>query len=310
MKYVLLIFIWIFFNNPLYAKTLTVIVPSHEDGHAINARLFVPYMIKHLPEVTSIEYKVVPGAGSINAANHIYYVAPKDGYTIGVFTRTIPFIAYTGDTNIKFDPIDFTWLGSTNDGRIDPVLLFSHKPNINNLIVGTDVLSVGTPAVVVNRLGNLNFKIISGYKNNTDIRLAFQRKEIDGFFNALTGMKTTGMSILNDSGVHVLMQFGNGIIRHPEYRHVPTLFELYPDSSVRYFESQSWILRPFVAPPNIPETMKTRLREAFDNAVVDKRYIEEAGKIGIDVNPIFHKEIYLLLNYMKTITPDIVQKFK
>lgn len=310
MKYVFLIFTWILLNNPLHAKTLTIIVPSHEDGPAVNARLFVPYMIKHLPEVTSIEYKVVPGAATINAANHLFHIATKDGYTIGIFNRNIPFMAYTGDTNIKFDPIDFNWLGSTNDGRIDPVLLFSHKSTINDLIVGTDVLSVGNPAVVVNRLGNLNFKIISGYKNNTDIRLAFQRKEIDGFFNALTGMKTTGTSILNDSGVHVLMQFGNGIIRHPEYRHVPTLFELNSDSSVRYFESQSWILRPFVAPPNIPETMKNRLREAFDKAVVDKQYVEEARKIGIDVNPIFHKEIYLLLNYMKTITPDIVHKFK
>jgi hypothetical protein len=310
MKRFFLLFALMLYSNVALGKTLTVIVPSHEDGPTVNARLFVPYLIKNLPEITSVEYKVVPGAATINAANYLFNVAEKDGYTIGIFNRNVPFMAYAGDINIKFDPIEFTWLGSTNDGRVDPVLLFSHKSIVENLIIGTDAISIGNPAIVVNRLGNLNFKIISGYRNNTDIRLAFQRKEIDAFFNALTGMKTTGLSILNDTNVKVLLQFGNGNIRHSEYRNVPTLLELYPDSSVRYFESQSWILRPFVAPPNIPETMKTRLRTAFDKAVVDKQYVEEARKIGIDVNPIFHKEIYLLLNYMKSVTTEIIQKLK
>lgn len=311
MKLIVLFLLFLFTSiSSCLSKKLTVILPSYEDGTSVNARLFVPYMIQHIPEINNIEYKVVPGAATINAANYLFNVADKDGYNIGIFNRNVPFLAYVGDTNIKFDPANFTWIGSTSDGRLDPILLFSYKKEIKDLIVGTDIVSIGNPAFVVNKIGNLNFKIISGYKNNTDVRLAFQKKEIDGFFNALIGMRTSGRSILNDINVFVLLQYGNGRHRHPDYLNVPTLSELYSDSSIQYLELQSWILRPFIAPPNIPEEMKSRLRDAFVKAVKDKQYIEEAKKIGIDVNPIFYKKIYSILDYMKTITPDIVQKLK
>jgi tripartite-type tricarboxylate transporter receptor subunit TctC len=311
MKLFVLLFIFLFScSGSSIAKKLTVILPSYEDGPSVNARLFIPYMIQNLPEIVSIEYKVVPGAATINAANYLFDVATKDGYTIGIFNRNVPFMAYVGDTNIKFDPSLFTWLGSVADGRLDPILLFSHKKEIKDLIVGTDIVSIGNPAFAVNKIGNFNFKIITGYKNNTDIRVAFQRKEIDGFFNALVGMRTTGRTILNDNNVFVLLQFGNGRHRHSDYMNVPTLSELYSDSSIQYLESQSWILRPFVAPPNIPEEMKSRLRDAFDKAVKDKQYIEQAKNIGVDVNQISYREIYSILDYMKTITPDVVQKLK
>ena len=56
------------------------------------------------------------------------------------------------------------------------------------------------------------------------------------------------------------------------------------------FENQYILLRPYVAPPNIPKEKASELRRAFSEAAQDKDYIEEASKAGIDVNLIDWKE--------------------
>src|SRR5258708_39527038 len=53
----------------------------------------------------------MPGAGSLNAANFIYGIAPKDGLTIGTVTRSVATDPLLGES--KFDPRKFSWIGST-----------------------------------------------------------------------------------------------------------------------------------------------------------------------------------------------------
>ena len=47
------------------------------------------------------------------------------------------------------------------------------------------------------------------------------------------------------------------------------------------FETQYILLRPYVAPPNIPKEKAFELREAFSKAVLDPEYKEEAIKLGV-----------------------------
>jgi len=54
----------------------------------------------------------VPGAGSLNAANYIYNVAPKDGTVIGFISGAAASGPIMGASGARFDPTKLIWLGS------------------------------------------------------------------------------------------------------------------------------------------------------------------------------------------------------
>jgi hypothetical protein len=54
----------------------------------------------------------MPGAGGINAVNHIYNVAPKDGTVMGTIAAYAALGPIAGGSGARFDPTKITWLGT------------------------------------------------------------------------------------------------------------------------------------------------------------------------------------------------------
>ena len=46
------------------------------------------------------------------------------------------------------------------------------------------------------------------------------------------------------------------------------------------------LLRPFLAPPGVPEKRVKELREAFEMTMKDPEYLAETKKINLEVSPI------------------------
>lgn len=297
LKWIVIFFF--LFTIPVNANTVTIVMPAAEDSHAINARIFSKYLKKYLNK--DIKFKVMPGAASVVAANYLYNLAPRDGSEIGIFYKNAPLISAIGGPNIDFNASKFTWLGSTSDGRKDTVLLLSHKHYVTELIIGSENVVAGDPIKFIRDSLQWNIKQVTGYKSMSDIRLAFERKEIDGFINSLIGIRSTRPHLLSDENVKILFQFGNGKIRHPSYPNVQTLAEMIPEDKqkmLKIFETQYIILRPYVAPPNIPKEKASELREAFSKAVLDPEYVNEAQKLGIDVSLVDWQETQNIVEYI------------
>ena len=69
-------------------KTITVIVGyTAGGGYDLYARALSRHMGKHLPGNPNFIVQNITGAGSLNAANNLYNVAPKDGTVFGTFGR-------------------------------------------------------------------------------------------------------------------------------------------------------------------------------------------------------------------------------
>lgn len=69
-------------------KNVTVMVGyTAGGGYDIYARALARYMGKHIPGNPNLIVQNLTGAGSLNAANNIYNVAPKDGTVFGTFGR-------------------------------------------------------------------------------------------------------------------------------------------------------------------------------------------------------------------------------
>lgn len=296
MKKLILLFLLIFMV-PVKAETLNIVVHRTGIGPAINAQILSKYLMKHNPEITSVVIKVVPGAGGITAANYLYEIAPKDGLTIG----TIPWhviIPEAPETVIKYDPLKFTWLGSTIDGRKDAILLITNTDNITNIgfqradhEILTRLISSGL---------NRTLRPIVGYKDQNEVKIAFERREVDSLVNSYSGMRTMNPEWLTRRSP--LLQFGNGTNRHSDFPNVPTLMELLTDNNLKrtldIYEKQATLLRPFVAPPGLSHEISVKLRNTFARAATDAEYIAEAKKANIDVSYVTWEEAESIVKFL------------
>ena len=148
----------------------------------------------------------------------------------------------------------------------------------------------------------LDVKEVRGYTDATMQRNAFEKREIDLFFNSLGGMKLVSKPLLNDSTVRPILQFGNGTIRHPEYPDAPTVMELLTDDNAKRalqaIENQVLLARLFAAPPGIPDQETKTLRNALWNVLHDDDYIAASKKLGLDVSAVDHETIEKAVKYI------------
>ena len=293
------------------AETLTILSSLLEDSHSINARILSKHLVKYLPNMTSATFKEMPGAGGIVLANYIYNVAPKDGWTISTFSKRMPLTGIIGGKNINYDPTKMTWIGSTADGRTDAVLLLSNKQEPK--IIGFDGIASANEVMKFLNPVYPEMKAITSYKTSA-IKLAYERREIDAFVNSLIGLKTTKPEMLTDPDTKVLVQFGNGSARNKQFKDVPTLTELIKEPKLlellRATELSYIVIRGYVAPPGIPESQAAALRIAFEKAVLDPEYIEEANKANFDVSLITHTEITSIVKQMSELPKEILMELQ
>ena len=72
-------------------------------GYDTYTRILARHLGKHIPGNPAIVVQNMPGAGSLKLANYLYNVAPKDGSTIGIFSRGMAMEPLIGGANVAFD---------------------------------------------------------------------------------------------------------------------------------------------------------------------------------------------------------------
>ena len=302
------------------SQELRVIIPN-EDGYGINARILSRHFSKHHPDRPNVVVQSVPGAFGIVAANYIYNIAAKDGTVIGTFNKEVPMTGILGGTNVKFDS-KFSYIGSNIDGRKDSMIIWSNRnQNITDfrtqqLIMGVEAGGTGSPSYVIQKLLDLNLKYVAGYPMSQQTRMALDRKEIEAAIYSINGIKIGKPEwMLPNSGVYTILQMGNGKIRHPDYKNVPTLMELISSEDkieiANMFEKQFYVIRPFVAPPGIPVDKLNMLRKMFEDTLKDPEYLADAKKANIDVDLISGKDAEEYFDTIaKSISPKAVETLR
>jgi tripartite-type tricarboxylate transporter receptor subunit TctC len=98
----------------LAGKSVQIIIGAGTGGGTdIWGRVVARHIGKHLPGNPTVVPQNMPGAGSLNAANHIYNVAPKDGTVMGTISGAAALGPITGAPGARFDPTRITWLGAS-----------------------------------------------------------------------------------------------------------------------------------------------------------------------------------------------------
>jgi hypothetical protein len=230
--------------SDFYKNTrITIVVGSTSGGgYDTYARTLARHLGRNIPGNPGTIVQNRPGAGGIVATNFISNVAKQDGSYIGAVQRTVPFDQIMGFKGPQFDPVKMHWLGSvTNEAG---VIVVTKKAKVHKLedVFTTPVIAGSTgpsdseiyPALLNNVMG-AKFKLILGYPGSSQIHLAMQRGEIEGYSQSWSSFKIQAGPTMKENyvplvqislkpldemtkmGVPMIMDFVNREHVRPEY---------------------------------------------------------------------------------------------
>lgn len=293
-------------------------------GNAVGAdydlggRLLARHMSRHLAGGPAFVVQNMPGAASINAANYIYNVAPKDGSLFGSVSRNLPGQAIIGRDALKADPQKFQWIGSSGTNTVvcyvrrnSPVTqaqdLFTRELVVGGIGSGSTQTSVPT---ALNRLLGMRFKVVEGYKGNADALIALERSEIDGLCSGYSPLVTTHAALLKEGRVRLILHSRSSDLEgHPD---VPSFLHLAKNEKsrliLRFLFSSDEFGRPYFAPPGIPSDRLAALRNAFKATLSDTALQADASKMLLDMTYRPPEALEAYVKELAATPPEVVKE--
>jgi tripartite-type tricarboxylate transporter receptor subunit TctC len=259
-------------------------------------RLFAQHLGRHVPGNPSIIIQHMPGAGSLKATGYLAAVAAKDGLVIGMPNPVNTIEPLIDPERSKFDPRQFNWLGSLNSeistcGIWNKAIKSFDDLKSKQVAVGATGPSSGSAvdAKVLTALLGLNFKLVTGYPGLTEVRLAANRGEVDGYCGLLvSSIKTDTAEDYRSGRMTVAIQMG--LAKHAEFPNVPNAFDLVTKEEDRQLFRLifgPWTYgRPLMAPPGVPKDRVEALRGAVAATLADPRFTAEAKRINLEIQPV------------------------
>ncbi len=300
-------------------KTVQMVLAGNPgDGYDVWGRVLLRHLSRHLPGEPAGVSQNMPGAGGLTAANFIHGVAPKDGATIGIIPRDIPFAPLMGLAGGRFDATKLSYIGSpTVDTNVCFATDHSKVKTIDDLrerelivgSVGTAAGSYNYPKVLSVMFG-LKFRLIPGYTAAGDIYLALERGELDGFCGSYASILEARAEWIKQGRVTFLFQGGAG--RDPALGDMPFVLDLARDAAERQMllllYAGQGMGRPFIAPPDLPPGRLDLLRAAFDATMTDPEFVAEVKRLKLDLNPRSGAALEKLARDVYATSPALVEK--
>jgi tripartite-type tricarboxylate transporter receptor subunit TctC len=302
-------------------KTMTLICSAPAGGGGIdtNARMVARYLPQYVPGNPTLVVRNMPGAGHLNATNFLFNQAPGDGTYIGTVINNIPQHQAIGGQGVRYDAKKFHWLGSTGVSNL--LITVWHASGVKSIedakkrevVMGVTGAGSGTYIYTnaLNVLVGTRFKMVMGYKSPAEIDLAMARGEVMG----RGGMSYSAALLdhadwLKDGRLVLLAQVGQA--RDKTLPNVPLLTELgMSDDDKRILQllsSPVSVGRPYIAPPATPPDRVAALRKAFDAVMSDQKFLDEARKISMEVNPLTGDELTKVVHGILDTPPALLKK--
>jgi tripartite-type tricarboxylate transporter receptor subunit TctC len=302
------------------AHPITMLVGSGAGGgYDIYARAFARYWTNHIPGHPAIVPKNMPAAAGLAAASALYNSSERDGSVVGAFTNGAAMDPLFGDAGAHYDALQFKWLGSI--GKLENVCATWHTSPVKTIAAARErqviVAAAGATsntAIVpkmLNELIGTKFKVISGYDPGSGLTIAVESGEAEGICGlSWSTMKASRPRWVNDHLLNVIVQMGLSKLR--DLPDVPSALDLVGDAQNK--QVMELILmrqeagRPFAAPPGTPDDRVDALRQAFAETLKDPRFIAEAEKTELEIDPLTGQEIEKLLARAYAAPKTIVQR--
>ncbi|MFZ9501280.1 MAG: Bug family tripartite tricarboxylate transporter substrate binding protein [Beijerinckiaceae bacterium] len=300
-------------------KTIAFIVGAASGGgYDAQARLLAGHMGRFIPGAPNFVVQNMPGAGSLQAANFLYNIAPKDGSTIALLQRGILSTRFVNPEGARFDLGKFNWIGnmSSEAGVVlawhtTPFHTFEDLKKQEFLVGGTGpMIDTETTPRILNALLGTRFKVITGYKGTADTALAMERGELHGMGDwSWSNVKTRRPDYFRDNKVRVLVQVTAEKL--PDLPDTPSARDMVTNEEDRQvldlFLAQKTAARPIAAPPGVPADRLKALRAAFEAATDDAQFKADAVRQKLEVEPMPGAQVEKVIDLFSR-APDALGK--
>lgn len=283
---------------------------------------------QHLPRFLSGNPRVVvqnmPGAGGLTAANHLYHTVPADGSVIAQLDRNVAQSGIRGAANARFDPLQFTWLGSLSNYENEAYLLWVKSSHPARAVadlarldapVRVGAVSGGTNmlmSLVARDVLGLKLNVVRGYVSGPAIWLAMDRGEVDGQTIGFTSVMAEHPEKWERGEIRPLLQLGRAS-RLPAFADVPTGRELAATADARalveFAELPFLTSLPYVAPPGVPVDRARALELAFERMTRDEAFIADAKRRRVELSPVTGSEILHTLRRSAATPRELIARF-
>ncbi len=283
-------------------------------GADLYTRIIAKHLAGHIAGHPNIVVHNMPGAGSMNAANHLFNVSSKDGSEIGLFAGSIVVDPVIGGVPSQYDSRKFNWIGAP--AAESDVCIASRTSAIktfgdvfkHEMVTGTAGTSTYDFPIVINTLLGTKFKLVKGYNGSSGLRLAYERGEIEGFCGlGLDSLHSLGITKNNAT---ILVQ--TSLKSDPRLPGVPVIGDYAKTAETRQIMQLifGWLVmdRPLAAPPGTPPERVAVLREAFDRTMADPAYRADLDKSALSFSPMRGSEIASFIDEAYRTPPDVAHK--
>ena len=307
-------------SDTFAGKQIRIIIGSSAGGgYDLFARTIAQHWPKQIPGVPIFVPQNLPGPLSLNVANNIFNVAPKDGTSIGAVNPQIASEAILNPDRARFDARKFVWIGSAL--RETQVMVASAKAPVTRfeqaftreMIIGGSGGATNTFPTLTNAILGTKFKIVSGYPGTREVNLAMERDEVHAI-GAITwaSVKATMTDRLATKKIVVVGQYG--LKKHPELPDVPLVLSFAKTDDQRAalllpLATQEFG-RPYVAAPDIPPAIAQALRDSFWKTMQDPEFLADAKARSLDIDPASGDEIQRLVEQLYKTPPAVVERMR
>lgn len=296
-------------------KTVTVVVGARAVGSlSISAQFLTRHLGRHIPGQPTVVLRQMPGGAHLNATNYVFNVAEPDGLTILAANPQVAMAQLFSMPAVRFDVRKFVWLGSSGADAamlaIHPDLPYKTFADIRNapqdLVIGTT--GPGSNAhdvpLLLKEFAGAKFRLVSGYAANSDIRLALERREVDGWTALATTVRLAGEQGL----VRPIVRSSRAPV--PGLDHIPIDEDLATSDLGRALMvirgTPLGIGRPFAVRPGTPPDRVAMLRTALATAVADPQFLQENRNAQIDIAWIDAEAVTRSFNTMVDQPPQVL----
>ncbi len=287
-------------------KTIRFIVgQAAGGGYDTYTRTIARYIGKYIPGGPTTVVDNMTGAGSLVAANYIFNNAKPDGLAIANWNSALVFNQAMGDKNVKFDARRFGWLGAPS--KSVPVCLimgFSGPKTMDEIVKSGKPLRMGGTGpgshsidmpLMLNKMVGAKFNVVSGYQGTAQIKIALQRREVDGHCTNWDSVLATQKDMIDSKGDERLIPFIlHARVPEAEAKGVTLVGEAIKDDNhmraYRAYMAQMEYSRPLTIAPNTPKERLEILRRAFKAVLADNDFLIQANRLKLDINYVSGEE--------------------
>lgn len=301
-------------------KTIQMIIGTGEGGgYDLSARLVAQFLPDHIPGRPTIVPRNMPGAGSIAAAEYVYSVAPRDGTVMAIVQPTFLSEKITDRTR-RYEPEKFTWLGRVDQSVVMGVIW--HTSPAQSVMEATRKQVViaangpaGTSATIpwaLNKMLGARYKVVLGYDSSANMGLALEKGEADALGSTSWDYLETKREWFADGKAKI--PYVITLERFRKLPDVPTVLELVDNpldrNALKLIASTSTVGRAFLSTPGAPPDRVEILRKAFDDLLVDPKFLAEAEKRRLGVDPMTGAELQRIIADVMSQPEDVVERMK